>query len=111
MELSAGGSIIHCPCPPYITLWKISCELTERDSPVDSYCPVDNNTPYSRRGSILSFSNRKALQASPEGLAVELFFWAFYWRGADVEEAGEWGLEPMISGRFWKSQLQTHSPI
>ena len=32
--------------------------------------------------------NRKALQASREGLAVELSFWAFYWRGANWVKAG-----------------------
>ena len=74
MELSTGGSTIHCPRPPCITLWQFSCEITERDSSVDSYCPVDSNTPYSRQGSMLSFSHRKAPQASREGLAVELFF-------------------------------------
>ena len=117
MNLSTEGSIIHCPRPPDITLWKFNCESTERDSSVNSYCPVDNNTPYSRRGSMLFFLNRKVPQASREGLAVELF-WAFHWcganwvklvlkfsvercRGVSVEIADEWVLEPMISGRFW----------
>ena len=83
MELSAGGAVIHCPCPPYIAQREITCALTERDSSADSYSPVDNNTLHSRQDSMPSSSNRKALQASREGLAVELSFWAFSWRGAN----------------------------
>lgn len=84
MEVSAGGAIIHCPYSPYIAERKISCGFMERYSSVDSYSPVDNNILLcSRRDNMPSSSNRKALQANRERLAVELSFWAIYWRGAD----------------------------
>lgn len=54
----------------------VQLQINQKNSSVDSYCLVDNNTPCSRRSSMPSFSNRKAPQASRGGLAVELFFWA-----------------------------------
>ena len=73
MELSAGGSIVHCPCPPYIAYRKVSCGKIEKESSVDSYSPVDNNTRNYPRDSKPSFSHQTALQASREEFWVELF--------------------------------------
>ncbi len=67
MELSAGGSIVHCPCPPYMGCMRISCGNIDKQSSVDSYSSVDNNTRSYPRDSKPSFSHQRVLQASREG--------------------------------------------